>query len=439
MALLVAVATLFVAVGFALLAMEDPGYVVLARAPYAVRLPLALFLLAVAGGFGGVYLALAFIGGLWRAPAKMRAWRQRRRQARAQRNTILGYAGLIEGHWGRAEQKLLSHLQHHQTPLMNYLGAAYAAQQQGALRRRDRYLADALAHHPEQRLAIGLTAARLHWHVGEVYEARAVLEKLLRAAPGNVAALRLLADAHRHQGDWAAAVALLPALARHGVFAAEEWAARCSRIYAGYFAAAARAGGLQAAFEALPSAHKKTPQAVAGMSRQLLRAGRHLSAEKIIRQALNRGWHAELAYLYGQAETAFTADQIMLAESWQRSYGAHVDLTLTLARLHRRDSRSAQAQELFAQAIAAGGGAQVYAELGALLEEKGDAAAAQACYRRGLAPRAALADGGAGDAAAGGEFSGGEANQDEPAWELLARDGRRMAGDSAVDGVMPVV
>ena len=38
-----------------------------------------------------------------------------------------GFAGLIEGDWVKAERVLLSKIEHNQSPLMSYLGAAYAA------------------------------------------------------------------------------------------------------------------------------------------------------------------------------------------------------------------------------------------------------------------------------------------------------------------------
>lgn len=421
--------TLGAAVGFVLIAMEDPGYVVLARAPYTVRLPLALFVLAALVLFAGLYLLFNFIAAVLRAPKRMRKWRQRSNEARAQAHTMHGYAGLIEGDWSKAEKKLLTHLPHNRSPLLNYLGAAYAAQQRGHLRRRDQYLADALAQHPEQQLAVNLTAARLYYQAGEITESRDVLEKLRRVAPKNVPAARLLAEAYRQLNDWNSLVALMPSLTRLKVFPTEALATWEKQAYEHYLTSKALLQGdgkrPAEAFKSLPAARKKDPAVIAAYCRQLLRAGDHMLAEKTLRMALNRQWATELASLYGRAETPFTDDQIKLVESWVKKYGSHADLTLALARLCRRARQWGKARELFGEVIAGGGRDQACAELGALLEEMGEKDAALICYRQGLAacaPELDIAE-----------------PPPAPAGELVALDGRAGAVEAGGAEVMPVV
>jgi len=379
--------TLGAAVGFVLLTAQDPGYVVLARAPYVVRMPLALFVMAVAAGFAALYLLFNLIGGVLRAPGRMRQWRQQRGRASAQFHTVQGYAGLIQGDWPEAERQLLSKLQYNQLPLLNYLGAAYSAQQQGHLRRRDRYLDEALERHPKQRLAISLTRARLHCQAGEIAVAREVLEKLRPVAPRSVPAARLLADIYRDQQDWQALAMLMPALARLRVFPPEQLAERQREAYVRYLGApgAPQRGRPAQLFKSLPGAAQKDPSVLAGYCDQLIAAGEHIPAEKTLRRALNRRWDAKLANLYGRAETPFVDDQIKLAQSWAKKYGDHPDLTLTLARLYRRARQFEKARGLFMRAISEGAPDPARAELGSLLEDMGDKDAALRCYRQGLA------------------------------------------------------
>lgn len=386
--------TLGAAVGFVLLAVQDPGYVVVARAPHVVRMPLAFFVLATVALFAALYLSLNFIAGAVRAPGRWRAWRERRGRARAQAHTAQGYAGLIEGDWAEAERQLLSKMQYNQSPLLNYLGAAYSAQQQGHLRRRDRYLDEALAQHPKQRLAITLTRARLHCQAGEMAQARAALEALRPNAPKSAAAARLLADIYRAQQDWAELAKLLPALARLQAFPAAELEARRREAYSRYLALPGKAGGAPGAgpgaavratqaFQSLPRAARKDPAVVANYCAQLIKDGAHLAAETALRKALNREWNAQLAALYGQAEADADA-QIQAAEAWAKKYGERPELTLAQARLHRRARRPEQARGLFMRAVANGAPNPARAELGALLEEMGDKDAALRCYRQGL-------------------------------------------------------
>lgn len=384
--LVTTIITLGAAVGFVLLTAQDPGYVVLARAPYVVRMPLALFVLAVAAGFAALYLLFNLLAGVLRAPGRLRQWREQRGRASAQFHTVQGYAGLIEGDWPEAERQLLSKLEYNQLPLLNYLGAAYSAQQQGHLRRRDRYLDEALERHPKQRLAISLTRARLHCQAGEIPAAREVLEKLRPVAPRSVPAARLLADLYRDQQDWQALAMLMPTLARLRAFPPEQLAERRREAYVRYLGAAGapQRGRPAQRFKSLPGAAQKDPAVIAGYCAQLIAAGEHIPAEKTLRKALNRRWDAKLANLYGRAETPFVDDQIKLAESWAKKYGSHPDLTLTLARLYRRARQFEKARGLFMRAIAEGAPDPARAELGSLLEDLGDKDAALRCYRQGL-------------------------------------------------------
>ncbi len=420
--------TLGVAVGFGLIALEDPGYVVLARAPYTVRLPLALFALGALVVFACLYLLFNFIATVLRMPRKARAWQQRRNQTHAQIHTMKGYAKLIEGDWQSAEKNLLTHLPDNQSPLMNYLGAAFAAQQRGHLQRRDQYLADAYTQHPQQRLAISLTAARLHNQAGELAASRDVLEKLRRIAPKNVPAVRLLADVYRQLEDWNSLAALMPSLARLKAFSQQELAMRENQAYRHYLCSPALLQGdrnrPKEAFQSLPAARRRDPQVIAGYATQLQNAGEPILAEKIVRIALNRGWDAELANLYGMVKTPFTDDQIKLTKSWIKKYGDHQELTLTLARLYRRDRRLMKARNLFSRVIAAGR-ADVCAELGALLDEMGEKDAALHCYRQGLeafVPAAGL-----------------DAPRVAQSGELIALNAQERSGESGGAAVMPVV
>ena len=377
------------AIGLSLIAMEDPGYVVLARDPYTVRLPLALFVLIILALFAILYLLFNFVVGIFRAPKKVRKWHERSNEASAQKNTMQGYAGLIEGNWSKAEKKLLSHLQHNKSPLLNYLGAAYAAQQQGHMARRDRYLDDALEQHPGQQLAIDLTRARLHFQAGEVAESRDALESLRKIAPKNVAVARLLADVYHELEDWNSLTSLMPTLTRLKAFPADQLADREKQVYEHYLSSPALLQGdsdrPMATFKSLPATKRKDANVIASYAKQLIRAGDPVLAEKTLRKALNRRWDAELAYLYGKVETSFSDDQIKLAESWAKKYGDHPDLTLTLGRLYRRDRQLEKARDLFSQVIANDGREEACADLGTLLEEMGEKDAALLCYREGMA------------------------------------------------------
>ena len=115
--ILVIILTLAAAVGLGLMSLDDPGYIVLTRDPYVVRLPLLMFVLFIVIGFLLLYLLFNFIAGIFRAPKNFGKWREQSNQNAAQKHTMQGFAGLVEGNWSNAEQALLKKLDHNTTPL----------------------------------------------------------------------------------------------------------------------------------------------------------------------------------------------------------------------------------------------------------------------------------------------------------------------------------
>ncbi len=368
--------TLAIAVGLGSLAMEDPGYVVLSREPYVVRLPLLMFLMILFLGFVLLYLVINFVGGIFRAPGRLKAWRNSSGEKMAQKSTMLGYAGLIEGNWPKAEKSLLKKLSHNKAPLMNYLGAAYAAHQQGSLDRRNRYLDNALKSHPDQQLAVNLTRARLLFQGGEFAESRNCLESLRKYKPGNVSVVRLLMDVYKELGDWSSLMQVLPVAAKLKALPEEELLLREQVAFDNMVDSPALLQGdadvLPHPWNSLPKARKKDPQIVASYVNQLLRAGQHKEAEKILRPVLNRKFDNELIYLYGNIHSPFLKYQIELAESFLKKHPDNADLLHSLAKLHRLNNDFKQSKEFFERAIEAGARTEVNLDYAGLLEQMGD-------------------------------------------------------------------
>jgi len=373
----------------ALFAMKDHGFVLLVWEPYTVKLPILLFVLILIVAFAAFYLLFNIIVGLIHMPKKIQQWNEQRLQSSIQKNMMLGYAGLIEGDWLKAENVLLDQMDHNQSPLMHYLGAAYAAHKQGHFHRRDQYLDEASMSHPKQQLAINLTRARLLYQVGEVAKARDCLETFKKSVSKNVSVARLLADIYRDLGDWQSLVHLMPALEKLKAFPLEEYNQREKVAYDQLLAAPSfsqnKLDNAEKTWHALPYARKKYPNVVAGYAKQLIESDEMVRAEKLLRNALNRRFNSDLVYLYGKVKTNFVTDQIKLVNSWAKKHGDDINLRLTLARLYRRNEEYERAQELLKTLVADNIKAEeVCAELGMLLEQIDEKDAALICYKKGL-------------------------------------------------------
>ncbi len=378
---------LIVSVGLGALAVDDPGYVVLTRDPWVVRLPLLLFIGILFLTFVLLYLLLNFIASLFRAPAMYRKWRTRNQENSAQQHTMQGYAYLIEGNWPKAESTLLNKLEFNKTPLMNYLGAAYSAQQQGLMDRRDRYLDEALARHPSNELAINLTRARLLYHAGSLTESRDYLEKLRTVSSRNVAVARLLADVYKELEDWDSLTGLVASLRKLEAFPEEETKIREQHAFEQLISSPALLQGESErsakTWKSLPAKKRKDPDMIVSYVNQLIKADKLKEAEKELRTALNRGLDKKLIHLYGKVRSPFVSYQIELVESFIKQHDNDPDLLLALARLYRYEKNYAKAKDLYKKSIRAGAQGEACIDLASLLEQMGETDEALFFFKEG--------------------------------------------------------
>ena len=380
--------TLAVASGLALLAMDDPGYIVLAREPYVIRMPLLMMVLILFVAFIVMYLFFNFLAGIFKVPKRYRDRRKRMNEKAVQKLGMQGYAGLIEGRWEFAESRLLKHLDANETPLMNYLGAAYAAQQQGNLRRRNQYFDQALEKQPDQSFSIYLTRARFNYQSGELLEAKSYLEFLRRNKPRSRPVIRLLADVYKNLEDWQSLRQLLPAIEKLKIFSPEEFEQREQDVFDHLVAPVSLLpnGPDSSAMEwkHLPLKTRKNPKYIASYVSKLNQYGDTKQAETILRRALRKSYNPQLMRLYGMIQSPFVEYQIELAESFLAGRPNEPEIPLTLARLYRYNKAFVKAKEMYFKAIESGGGEEVYADLASLLEDIGEKEAALLFYKKQL-------------------------------------------------------
>ena len=84
--------------------MEDPGYVLISRAPHEVEISLSLFLLVLLVIVVFIYFGVRLIIRVFYAPRDIGRWHGRRNALLARQATLEGYARLIEGDWEAAEK-----------------------------------------------------------------------------------------------------------------------------------------------------------------------------------------------------------------------------------------------------------------------------------------------------------------------------------------------
>lgn len=384
--------TLFAAIVTTIAAIENPGYVLIARAPWSIEMPLTLFIpLLLVGGFL-TYLVCYGIIRLMRIPRDVARWRTRRHIRRSRAALAHGFIKLIEGDFAAAEAELVSGLRHAELPLLNYLAAAYCAQEQGMTEKRDEYLANAQRNTAQHASAVGMMQARLQLSTRQNERALATLTDLRQSQPRNRYLLRLLANVYQELHDWTGLAELAPELRNQGALSGAEIDALELRAHRELLQLTLPSGSgdiLARAWDAVPKPLRRHPSLLAIYARQLMQQNEMQQAESILRNALDSRWDSELAALYGQVYGEQPPEQLAHAESWLMSHPDDAGLHLACARLALHANDLAKSRAYFDKCIAFNGPVDAYRELGALLERMGEKEKALSVYRRGLDAQAA--------------------------------------------------
>lgn len=380
-------AVLVAAVSLALVARQDPGYVLITRGDWTAETSLTLVVAALVIGFGLGYALVRLLVRTWRLPRGVRRWRHRHQLEKARDATHHGLVELSEGHWRAAERTLIRHAGSSELPLLNYLSAARAAQKQNASDRRDRYLQLALKSMPDANLAVELTQAELQLVSGQFEQSLATLMHLRSLGPRHPYVLQLLMRLYERMGSWKELLELLPELRRRRVLPDKELEALEYRVHHALLDAAGRSGdgdALREAWQRVPKYLRQNETLVYDYGRFLRCAGEHDAAENLLRSALNRQWSDRLAYLYGLVQASDRGRQLAQAESWLKERERNPQLLLTAARLAMRNQLWGKARSYLEASLGANPQPETYHEMGRLLEQLEEHESATDYYRQGL-------------------------------------------------------
>ncbi len=385
--LLILLLVLLAAIGLGIALHYDNGYVVLAWGAWTVEMSLVLLGLFLIAGLALLWLVSRLLFGLLRFPASLRHRLGERRHRRAREALTQGLVDLAEGRWQAAERRLTRRAEDSETPLINYLIAARAAQLQGAHRRRDIYLKNAYEQTPSATVAVLLTQAELQLAHRQYEHALATLRRLQELSPGHRYGLRLLARAYQALGDWPSLEGILPQLRRSQVFSREHFEQLERECCLNLIERHARMGKrkeLDQLLGRLPRRLRRDREIVHGRIIARLKLGQATEAEADIEQSLRQEWDPDLVIHYGLIEGGDVARRLTRAEQWLGQHPASAGLLLTTARLCIRNQLWGKARQYLEQSLSVQPRPDAYEELGRLLDHLGEEAGAAQAYRRGL-------------------------------------------------------
>ncbi|MQT59922.1 heme biosynthesis protein HemY [Pseudomonas sp. FSL R10-0399] len=319
-------------------------------------------------------------------------WSRRNRSRRIQLAIEQGQMDLAEGRWASAQKHLTRAAEAERQPLLFYLGAARAANEQGRYEESDSLLERALERQPQAELAIALNHAQLQVDRADTEGALNTLQAMHERHPHNVQVLRQLQRLHQQRGDWSALIRLLPELRKDKVLPAQELAELERRAWGQNLGLAAQRdtggeAGLQSltlAWQQLTSAQRQEPTLVLAYAEQLRRLGAQSEAEEVVRGALKRTYDSHLVRLYGLLRGSDPVKQLQTAEGWLKAHPADASLLLTLGRLCLQNSLWGKARDYFESSLKLERNPETCAELARLLAQLGDTARSNQLFQEGL-------------------------------------------------------
>jgi HemY protein len=378
---------LLIAILTTLLAIEDPGYVLIARMPWSVEMPLTVFAPLLVLGyllFNGLLYVLVR---LWRMPRDVARWRARRNLRRSRTGLVKGLTHLAEGNWVEAESELLAGMRYSDAPLISCLGAALAAQGQGHIDKRDEYLAQAQELAPQQGLAVGMMQAFLQHVARQPEQSLATLTDLHSRLPRHKHLLKLLAQVYLDLRDWTSLVDLLPELRANQAMTPAEIDAVEFQTHRELLTLPLPPDSselLKRAWNAVPKPLRRHPVLIAVYARQLIRQNEMGEAEALLRRTIDTEWDDALVELYGTVRTKSLAELLDADEGWLLAHPDNPKLLLAAARHAAATGQKGKARDYLEKCINLGGPADAYRDLGEMLERAGEKDQALALYRRGL-------------------------------------------------------
>lgn len=364
---------------------DDPGLMLFSYAGYTVQMSMVAFAVLLLIFFMLGYLSLRLLWGTWRLPRSIDRWSRHRRHRRAEKRMNRGVLAVLEGDWRTAEDNFRKGARYSSMPMVNYLAAARAAQQQKALNRRDQYLRLAHEQGDNANLALGLTQARLQLTQGQTEEAWATLNELAEEGNLDPQINTLLLEVASELGEWPQALQFLDEASARKTISKDDLRGRQLSVYAGILRGAESMASLEKYWDQVPARLKDEAGIIEAYIAARLHFHEHDGCEVLLRKALKKQWDESLVTLYGLVDAEKPARQLQFAEGLLKSHEESSALYLALGRLCKKQNLWGKAKSYLEASLSRNPGAEACQELALLLEQQGEQQSAAEYFRRGLA------------------------------------------------------
>ncbi len=373
------------AVGLAMLARYNHGYVLITYAPYRLEFSLNLLIVLLIAACLGFYFFARLVKTTLDLPARVRAYRLHRARNRARSAMHAALTAYFEGRYNAAEKAAAKALAQEEWPALSSVVAARSAHQLRRFVERDSYLRLAAEAGPEAQLLRPITQAELLLREERAGEALEALKEVRRVAPKSVAALRLTLKAQTLAKNWQDVLQLTERLEKvNGIDPTYAGEAR-RKAYLGLLDRAADdPPALRAAWQSIPENLRKQRTIALSAGKYFMAQGSVKEATEIIEASLEVGWDSALISLYGDCSSQNILRQIEKAEGWLKKYPEDAALLLTLGKLCARQSLWGKARSYLEASLAVQPSQAAHIAFAQLLETLGKGDEALQHYRESL-------------------------------------------------------
>ena len=359
----------------------NKGYVLIALGNYTIESSVTSAVILAVLFYGALLIVEWLLGRVFGLRRKTLGWYGSRRRRKANQQTVAATLAMAEGHYSQAEKLMLKGASNSDTPLLNYLSAAKAAQARGDDVRRDQYLQKAQEENPKAELALTLTQTQLQIEQGQYDTALAMLESVYALNPRHPMVLDQLRQVHLARHDWAALCDLIPTLHKVGKLTPKQeedllqqaWNGRLQQV-------ASNLETLKAVWQELPRKLRLEPELLASYGDLLRGLGADSEAASLWQEALRK---QAMPQLLSRLPKLKLDNYQPLLTLLQKQQGLP-EVDNALAQLYLLAGQLDEAQKLLEQQVEKAPCAAVYHALGQVMDKRRLTNKANEYYRQAL-------------------------------------------------------
>ncbi|MCE0493560.1 heme biosynthesis HemY N-terminal domain-containing protein [Vibrio salinus] len=331
----------------------EQGYVLISIADKTLEMSVTTLVIFVVVALAILFAAEFIIKRILRAGSDTWNWFSIRKLKRSRRMTNEGILKLMEGDWKQAEQKVVRWARHHDMPVLCYLIAAQAAQEQGNSEKRDKYLQLA-SEQDNASLAVELTKAKQYVQAEQYERALDSLGAVAHDYPQNPILLSLQKIIYVKLGKWEPLLSLVQDLKSTKMASGFEIQKLTDQAYCGLLSETSEHRGTEGLLDRwsdLPKNARSSSVICGHLVRLLLARNADEQAYALIKEHTKKHPNSELYGLLPELHLTNEKSAISLLEHALKKDANNAEVLSALGRIHLEKQNWSLAQSEFEKAL----------------------------------------------------------------------------------------